>query len=90
MSSIRLSRLGAATISLLLPVLLAAAGNQSAAAAQPVGACPDNYQLVTVKYVLKGAGLEEPDPSMDQNGDGYTCLLIVAGGKRASWHDNNL
>jgi hypothetical protein len=90
MSRIRHSRLRITTVALLLSVLLAPLGVQSASAAQPVGSCPDNYQLVTVKYVLKGAGLTEPDPSMDVNGDGYTCLLIVAGGKRASWHDNNL
>jgi hypothetical protein len=49
-------------------------------AAQPLGGCPENYDLVTVKYVLKNAGLEEPDASMDRNGDGWTCLKIVAEG----------
>jgi hypothetical protein len=71
-----------------------------AMAAQPVGSCPDNFKLVTVKYVLKGAGLDSPDPSMDGNGDGYTCLHLGAdkangvpfegGGLRAEWRDNTL
>ena len=79
-------------IVLLLTVaaLMSTLGVGSAYAAQPVGGCPTGYQLVTVKYVLKGAGLEEPDPSMDRNGDGYTCLRIAAQGQRATWHDNNL
>jgi hypothetical protein len=67
----------------------------SAAVAQegsPVGGCPDSYDpgLVTVEFVLAGTGLEEPDPSMDPNGDGYTCLKILdtGSGTRATWHDN--
>jgi hypothetical protein len=58
----------------------------------PVGGCPDSYEpgLVTVEFVLAGTGLEEPDPSMDPNGDGYTCLKILdtGSGTRATWHDN--
>jgi hypothetical protein len=49
-----------------------------AVAAPPVGSCPANFDLVTVKYVLKGTGLDSPDPSMDRNGDGYTWLHFVA------------
>jgi hypothetical protein len=67
----------------------------SAAAAQegpPVGGCPASYEpgLVTVEFVLAGTGLEEPDPSMDPNGDGYTCLKLLdtGSGTRATWHDN--
>ena len=92
MSTIRLARLRVAALSLLLPVLLAGLGVQSASAAQPTGGCPANYELVTVKYVVKGAGLEESDPSMDPNGDGFTCLQLLdtGSGTRATWHDNTL
>jgi hypothetical protein len=58
----------------------------------PVGGCPKSYDpgLVTVEFVLAGTGLEEPDPSMDPNGDGYTCLKLLdtGSGTRATWHDN--
>ena len=58
----------------------------------PVGGCPASYEpgLVPVEVVLAGAGLEEPDPSMDPNGDGFTCLKILdtGSGTRATWHDN--
>jgi hypothetical protein len=58
----------------------------------PVGGCPASYEpgLVPVEVVLEGAGLEEPDPSMDPNGDGYTCLKLLdtGSGTRATWHDN--
>ena len=68
----------------------------SSAAAQgpPVGGCPASFEpgLVPVEVVLAGAGLEEPDPSMDPNGDGYTCLKLLdtGSGTRATWHDNVL
>jgi hypothetical protein len=95
MISARLSTPGRLALSsLLLLPLAGVVAAPSAYAAQPIGGCPDNYQLVTVKYVVKNAGLTAPDPSMDQNGDGYTCLLLVAdeSGRftRATWHDNNL
>ena len=58
----------------------------------PVGGCPESYfpGLVPVEVVLAGAGLEEPDPSMDPNADGYTCLKLIDTGQgtRATWHDN--
>ena len=66
----------------------------SSAAAQgpPVGGCPASFEpgLVPVRVVLAGAGLEEADPSMDPNGDGYTCLKLLhtGSGTRATWHDN--
>ena len=67
----------------------------SAAAAQegpPVGGCPASYEpgLVPFEVVLAGAGLTEPDPSMDRNGDGNTCLKLLhtGSGTRATWHDN--
>jgi hypothetical protein len=73
---------------------MATFGVRSAEAAQPIGECPESYEpgLVTVKFVLKGAGLDEPDPFMDPNGDGYTCLKLLdtGSGTRATWHDNNL
>jgi hypothetical protein len=90
----RLSSLLVATIFIVVLALMATFGVRSAEAAQPVGECPESYEpgLVTVKFVLKGTGLEEPDPSMDPNGDGYTCLKLLdtGAGTRATWHDNNL
>jgi ABC-type glycerol-3-phosphate transport system substrate-binding protein len=69
-----------------------AAGSAAAQEGPPVGGCPDSYEpgLVTVEFVLAGTGLEEPDASMDPNGDGYTCLKILdtGSGTRATWHDN--
>ena len=70
----------------------AAQGQPEQAQGPPVGGCPASYEpgLVTVEFVLAGAGLEEPDPSMDPNGDGYTCLKLLdtGSGTRATWHDN--
>ncbi len=88
----RLSLLLVATMFIVLLALMATFGVRSAEAAQPVGECPTGYELVTVKYVLKGAGLDEPDASMDRNGDGYTCLKLLdtGAGTRATWHDNTL
>jgi hypothetical protein len=88
----RLSSLLVATIFIVVLALMATFGVRSADAAQPVGGCPTGYELVTVKYVVKNAPLEEPDPSMDHNGDGYTCLKILdtGAGTRATWHDNTL
>ena len=68
------------------------AASSAAAQGPPVGGCPASYEpgLVPVEVVLDGAGLEEPDPSMDPNGDGYTCLKLLdtGSGTRATWHDN--
>ena len=88
----RLSILLVATMFIVLIALMATFGVRSADAAQPVGECPNGYELVTVKYIVKNAPLEEPDPSMDGNGDGYTCLKILdtGAGTRATWHDNTL
>jgi hypothetical protein len=70
----------------------AAQGPSDQAQGPPVGGCPASYEpgLVPVEVVVAGAGLEEPDPSMDPNGDGYTCLKILhtGSGTRATWHDN--
>ena len=88
----RLSSLLVATMFIVLLALMVTFGVRSADAAQPVGECPTGYDLVRNNVVLKGAGLEEPDPSMDINGDGWTCLKILdtGSGTRATWHDNNL
>ena len=88
----RLSLLLVATMFIVLLALMATFGVRSADAAQPVGECPTGFELVTVKYVLKGAALDEPDASMDKNGDGYTCLKLLdtGAGTRATWHDNTL
>jgi hypothetical protein len=80
----RLSSLLVATLFIVVLALMATFGVRSAEAAQPVGECPASYEpgLVTVKFVLKGANLDEPDPSMDPNGDGWTCLKLAAGDAR--------
>ena len=90
----RLSSLLVATMVLVLIALMATFGVRSADAQEgpPVGGCPENYfpGLVPVEVVLAGAGLEEPDPSMDRNEDGLTCLKLLhtGSGTRATWHDN--
>jgi hypothetical protein len=84
------------TASVLMAVMVAgsaaAQGPPDQAQGPPVGGCPASYEpgLVPVEVVLEGAGLEEPDPSMDPNGDGFTCLKILdtGSGTRATWHDN--
>ena len=90
----RLSSLLVATMVLVLIALMATLVVRSADAQEgpPVGGCPESYEpgLVPVELVLAGAGLEEPDPSMDRNEDGFTCLKILdtGSGTRATWHDN--
>ena len=91
----RLSSLLVATMFIVLLTLMATFGVRSADAAPqgpPVGGCPASFEpgLVPVEVVLAGAGLEEPDASMDPNGDGYTCLKLLDTGQgtRATWHDN--
>ncbi len=88
----RLSSLLVATLFFVLIALMAMFGVRSATAQEgpPVGGCPPGYELVTVEEVLEGAGLEEPDPSMDRNEDGLTCLKLLntGAGTRATWHDN--
>jgi hypothetical protein len=85
-----------ATMFIVLIALMATFGVRSADAAEgpPVGGCPASFEpgLVPVDVVLAGAGLEEPDASMDPNGDGYTCLKLLdtGAGTRATWHDNVL
>jgi hypothetical protein len=84
------------TASVMMAVMVAgsaaAQGPPDQAQGPPVGGCPASYEpgLVPVEVVLEGAGLEEPDPSMDPNGDGFTCLKILdtGSGTRATWHDN--
>jgi hypothetical protein len=72
----------------------AAAAHPPQAQGPPVGGCPASFEpgLVTVEFVLAGTGLEEPDPSMDPNEDGLTCLKLIRTGQgtRAAWHDNVL
>jgi hypothetical protein len=69
---------------------VAAAG--TAAAAPPIGGCPPGYTIEPVAFVVAGAGLAGPDPSMDPNGDGQTCLKLLhtGSGTRATWHDNDV
>ncbi len=68
------------------------AASSAAAQGPPVGGCPESYDpgLVTDEFVLAGTGLKEPDPSMDPNRDGLTCLKLLdtGSGTRASWLDN--
>jgi hypothetical protein len=82
----------AALMAVMAASSAAAQGPPDQAQGPPVGGCPASYDpgLVTVEFVLAGTGLEEPDPSMDPNGDGYTCLKLLdtGSGTRATWHDN--
>ena len=85
-------------LALAVAALMAVMAATTAAAAPapdagpPVGGCPASFEpgLVPVEVVLEGAGLEEPDASMDPNGDGLTCLKLLdtGSGTRATWHDN--
>ena len=89
----RLSSLLVTTLFFVLLALMATFGVRSADAQEgpPVGGCPASFEpgFVPVEEVLAGAGLEEPDPSMDPNWDGYTCLMLLytGSGSRAIWHD---
>jgi hypothetical protein len=80
----------ALAVAALMAVMVA--GSAAAQEGPPVGGCPASYEpeLVPVEVVLAGAGLEEPDASMDPNGDGQTCLKLLhtGSGTRATWHDN--
>ena len=92
MRRIILAMAAAALMAVMAASSAAAQGPPDQAQGPPVGGCPASYEpgLVPVEVVLDGAGLEEPDPSMDPNGDGYTCLKLLdtGSGTRATWHDN--
>ncbi len=92
MRRILLAMAVAALMAVMAASSAAAQGPPDQAQGPPVGGCPASYEpgLVPVEVVLAGAGLEEPDPSMDPNGDGYTCLKLIDTGQgtRATWHDN--
>src|SRR5829696_5518434 len=64
-------------------------------AGPPIGGCPASFDfegdgftngLVTTHFVLAHTGNRDPnrapDPSMDPNGDGWTCLNLIAGEAR--------
>lgn len=82
----------AALMAVMVASSAAAQGPPDQAQGPPVGGCPASFEpgLVPVEVVLDGAGLDEPDPSMDPNGDGMTCLKLLdtGSGTRATWHDN--
>ncbi len=92
MRRILLAMAVAALMAVMTASSAAAQGPPPQAQGPPVGGCPASYEpgLVDVEVVLAGAGLTQPDPSMDPNGDGWTCLkdITTAQGRRASWHDN--
>ncbi len=94
MRRILLVMAAAALMAVMAASSAAAQGPPDQAQGPPVGGCPASFEpgLVLVEDVLAGAGLEEPDPSMDPNGDGYTCLKLLdtGSGTRATWHDNVL
>ena len=94
MRRILLALVVASLLAVMAASSAAAQGPPDQAQGPPVGGCPASYEpgLVPVEVVLAGAGLEEPDPSMDPNGDGYTCLKLLdtGSGTRATWHDNVL
>ncbi len=92
MRRILLALAAAALMAVMAASTAAAQGPPDQAQGPPVGGCPASYEpgLVPVEDVLAGAGLEEPDASMDPNGDGQTCLKLLdtGSGTRATWHDN--
>jgi hypothetical protein len=74
-----------------------AASSAAAQEGEPVGSCPPSFDyeneeegftngLVTTHFLLGRTGNldpnREPDPSMDPNGDGWTCLKIIASNAR--------
>jgi hypothetical protein len=78
----------AALMAVMVASSAAAQGPPDQAQGPPVGGCPPGYTLETVDFVVAHVGQE--DPSMDPNGDGYTCLKLLptGAGLRATWHDN--
>jgi hypothetical protein len=92
MRRILLAMAVAALMAVMAASSAAAQGPPDQAQGPPVGGCPASYEpgLVPVSVVLAGAGLEEPDASMDPNGDKFTCLKLLhtGSGTRATWHDN--
>ena len=92
MRRILLAMAVAALMAVMTASSAAAQGPPPQAQGPPIGGCPASYEpgLVPVEVVLAGAGLEEPDASMDPNGDGLTCLKLLhtGSGTRATWHDN--
>ena len=88
-----------AALMAVIAVSSAAQGPPDQAQGLPVGGCPASYEpedpnepggFVPIELVLRGAPLEEADPSMDPNGDGCTCLKLLhtGSGTRTTWHDN--
>jgi hypothetical protein len=75
--------LALATTMAIIPACAAVAA-PAPAAGPPIGGCPASFEpgLVTVEFALHGRPLEDIDPSMDPNGDGYTCLNLIAGEAR--------
>ncbi len=92
MRRILLAMAAAALMAVMTASSAAAQGPPPQAQGPPIGGCPASYEpgLVPVEVVLIGAGLEEPDASMDPNGNGWTCLKLIETGQgtRASWQDN--
>jgi hypothetical protein len=84
-------RLAAATVALAFAGLGATAA--PAGASQPVGGCPDSFQVISLKKLAPLLGLTlaqvEAIPAIDNNGDGFTCFRQAASG---NFHgtDNNL
>jgi hypothetical protein len=62
-------------------------------ASQPVGSCPDSFQLISLKKLapLLGLTLQQVQaiPAIDNNGDGFTCVSQSASGNLHGT-DNNL
>ncbi len=94
MRRILLALAAAALMAVMAASTAAAQGPPDQAQGPPVGGCPASFEpgLVPVAVVVEGAGLEEPDASMDPNGDEFTCLKLLDTGQgtRATWHDNVL
>ena len=62
---------------LLAAALVTVPITQAAHAAEPAGGCGQDYQLMTVKEVVKklaAPGFEDTIKGHDRNGDGYLCV----------------
>jgi hypothetical protein len=58
----------------------------------PVGGCPTGWELITVRVVLKNISDPNGLPSLDGNGDGWTCVNFgfLEQNGRVAFTDNTL
>ena len=85
-AAIGLATLGASIASAAIAVAPASA------TPPPVGSCPTGWELTTVKVVLKNISDPNGLPSLDGNGDGWTCVnfRFLDENGRVAFTDNTL